>query len=251
MVTFHNVGRMGNFLFQAATTLAYAWEHGLEFTVPSTTRDKDDHPLYLQHLVNPKWDPLNSWVKLKEKAHTYSPITFDEYWRNKNIILDGYWQSEKYFKNYRRDVLRAFSFIWNPLYGTVSVHVRRGDYLTVKRGAMFKHPPVTKEWYERAMKKFPSYDFLFFSDDIEWCKTTFGWRSDCRFSESLDEVGDLEAMSGCEHHICSASTFSWWGAWLNQNWESRVIMPAHWITPGWNSSLDTSDIVPAEWERLE
>jgi len=115
---------------------------------------------------------------------------------------------------------------------------------------MFKHPPVTKEWYERAMEQFPGAEFLFFSDDIEWCKTTFGARSDCRFSEGLDEESDLEKMSGCEHHICSASTFSWWGAWLNQNVEKQVIMPAHWITSGW-ANLDTSDIVPPEWERLD
>jgi len=99
MVTFHNVGRMGNFLFQAATAMAYAWKHALDFTVPSTTRDATDHPIYLQHLVNPKWDSKNAWVKLKEKGHNYSPIAFDENWRSKNIILDGYWQSEKDFED--------------------------------------------------------------------------------------------------------------------------------------------------------
>jgi hypothetical protein len=249
MVTFFNVGRMGNFLFQAATSMAYAWDHGLEFTVPSTTRDAQDHPIYLQHLVNPKWNPANSWVKIKERGHTYSPITFDEYWRNKNIILNGYWQSEKYFKHHRERILEEFDFKCGQLYGAVSVHVRRGDYLTIKRGNMFKHPPVTTEWYQRAMAKFPGFGFFFFSDDIAWCRATFGEGGNHQFSDGLDEVDDLGTMSYCEHHICSASTFSWWGAWLNRNPNKKVIMPAHWITPGW-ATLDTSDIVPAEWERM-
>jgi len=242
-------GRMGNFLFQAATAMAYAWDHGLEYTLPSTTAKPRDNPIYLQHLVNPNWNPNLPSVTVTEIGHGYQEIRFKKGWSEGNIILDGYWQSEKYFKRWRKEILDAFGFSWQSKAGIVSVHVRRGDYLTIKRGALLKHPPVTQAWYERAMLRFPGYTFAFFSDDMVWCRAAFEHRPDCFFPGGAKEEDDLLLMAGCEHHICSASTFSWWGAWLNQNHNKRVVIPAHWITPGW-ANLDTKDIVPAEWEKL-
>jgi len=241
---------MGNFLFQVACAAAYAWRHGMPFTVPSTTRDPKWNPIYLQHLVDPLWDPKLRELRLEEKVFSYYELPFKEEWRDRNIILDGYWQSEKHFIEYRDRILQTFGFDWQMMPGLVSVHVRRGDYLTIQKGGMFKHPPVPKEWIEAAMRRFDGAKFRFFSDDIAWCKEQFGGRSDCAFSEGQDEVKDLEHMSWCEHQICSASTFSWWGAWLNRNPKKRIIMPNHWLTPGWNGGLDTKDVVPETWERL-
>lgn len=242
-------GRMGNFLFQAAATMAYAWRNGMEFTLPDRTNDNKWNPIYLQHLVHPKFNSKLPCTLVKEKQFNFQVIPFKEEWRKGNIFLDGYWQSEKYFKDYRDQVLKVFGYKWELAGGSCSVHVRRGDYLTIKRGKQFKHPPVPKEWMERAMSMFPGFRFVFFSDDINWCKATFGHRSDCVFSEGQSEEQDLVLMSCCEHHICSASTFSWWGAWLNRNPNKVVIMPNHWLSPGWGG-LDTSDIVPPEWRKL-
>lgn len=254
MVTFKNVGRMGNFLFQAATTMAYAWKHGLEFTVPSVTKDPKWNPLYLQHLVNPKWDPTRPIYTIKEQKFSYSELPYGgmRFSDKHNIVLDGYWQSEKYFKEYRKRIIENMKLFddVNPWdvevvgQNVVSVHVRRTDYLTLTK----KHPPVTKEWYEKAMGLFPSHRFLFFSDDIDWCMKTFGHRDDCDFSGGKTETRDLVLMTRCTHHICSASTFSWWGAWLNENPNKRVIIPKQWFMPG--RPEDTRDIVPPEWEKL-
>ena len=238
-------GRMGNFLFQAATAMGYAWRHGLPFTLPNTTKKPRHNPIYLQHLVHPKWDPLLPEVTLTEKSHAYQELPFEESWRKGNIILDGYWQTEKYFKEFRERIIQTFGFPWEPMPGFVSVHVRRTDYLTLQK----KHPLITKEWIDNAMAQFPGFHFFFFSDDPAWCKVVYGHRSDVTVSRGRTEQDDLISMSHCEHHICSASTFSWWGAWLNQNPKKRIIMPKRWFTPGWGG-LDTSDIVPAEWERL-
>lgn len=238
-------GRMGNFLFQAATAMAYAWDHGLEFTLPNTTTSRHDNPIYLQHLVHPAFNPKLHSVKLTEQAHGYIPLPFTEEWRAHNITLDGYWQSEKYFGHHRAQLLKMFGYGWTCWKGFVSVHVRRGDYLQLTR----KHPPVPAEWMLKAMALFPGHHFIFFSDDIKWCKDTFGRRKDVSFSEGKNEEGDLIAMTWCEHQICSASTFSWWGAYLNQNPEKRIIMPNHWFTPNYRG-LDTRDIVPDSWERL-
>lgn len=235
---------MGNFLFQAATAIAYATQYGLEYTLPNTTKNPTWNPIYLQHLVNPKWDPSLPEVKLTEVAFCHQRLPFKNGWRDFNIILDGYWQTEKYFKEFRREVLKAFNFNWNPMIGTVSVHVRRTDYIKLAH----KHPQVTVDWYLSAMGKFPRSRFIFFSDDIAWCRDNFGYREDVTFSSSHSEVDDLVHMSECEHHICSSSTFSWWGAWLNQNPEKRIIIPKQWFMPG-HGGLDTKDIVPAEWEK--
>jgi len=241
---------MGNFLFQAAAAMGYAWRHGLDFTPPSITNDRYWNPLYLQHLVNPKFNPNLRTVSVQEGLHCYQELPFREEWREKNIILDGYWQTEKYFKGFRDKILNAFGYSWEPRPNTCSVHVRRGDYLTIQRNGMFKHPPVSKEWIFKVMSLFPGYRFLIFSDDTEWCLRTFGGMENCVVIGGTNEEQDLVGMSCCEHHICSASTFSWWGAWLNRNPNKRIIMPAHWITPGWRGGIDCSDIVPAEWERL-
>lgn len=237
-------GRMGNFLFQAATAMGYAWRHGLEFTLPNTTKNARTNPIYLQHLVNPRWNERLPSVTITETSHAYQELPFKESWRNQNIILDGYWQTEKYFKEFRDRIIKAFAYPYEKWDGFVSVHVRRTDYLRLAH----KHPPVPKKWIDAAMECFPGFHFMFFSDDIAWCRQNYGHRKDVTFSDGKDEVKDLVMMSWCVHNICSASTFSWWGAWLNQNPLKRIIIPRLWFQPG-HGGLDTSDIVPPEWEK--
>lgn len=241
------VGRMGNFLFQAAATIGYARRHNLQFTMPSKPYPPRGDPVYLQHLVHPRFDPMMPSMTIKEQVFHYHDIEFREEWRDgRTIMLEGYWQSEKYFKDIRNEILALFAFEWSLSPGMVSVHVRRTDYLKWKK----KHPRVPKAWIQTAMGQFSNdHVFIFFSDDMEYCKTAFGNRGDVMFSEGQDEVEDLRRMSCCEHHICSASTFSWWAAWLNRNPGKRIIMPKLWFVPGWGGH-DTKDIVPPEWERL-
>jgi hypothetical protein len=251
MVTFNAQGRLGNFLFQAAVAMAYAWRHGLKSSVPARPLPPGNYPVYLPHLVHPGYHPHVDTVTVKERGFPHQEIPFKEEWRDGNIILEGYWQTEKYFKEYRERILKAFGFEWESRPGTVSVHVRRGDYLRLVK----KHPPVSKEWIETAMAEFPGAAFIFFSDDIAWCRHHFGHRKDVEFmgremgSSHPVEVRDLVTMSHCENHICSASTFSWWSVWLNQNEDKRIIMPKLWFVEGWNG-IDVRDIVPPEWERM-
>jgi len=240
------VGRMGNYLFQVAATIGYAKRHGLEFTVPAHPYQPRRDPVYLGHLVHPKFDAMMPSMTVKEQFFHYHEIPFQEEWKDgRTIILEGYWQSEKYFKEFRADILKLFGFEWTSMPGTVSVHVRRGDYLKWRQ----KHPPVGAEWMEKAMEQFPGHRFIFFSDDIGWCRKVFGKRKDCSFSMGHDEVRDLVEMSWCEHQICSASTYSWWGAWLNQNPNKRVVIPRLWFVPGWGGH-NTKDVVPEGWIRM-
>jgi hypothetical protein len=237
--------------------MAYTRDHALDFTIPQgkdAERDAEWHPIYLRHLANPKYNPALKTYAIRERSHTYGPLPWHPEFCRMNVVFHGYFQTEKYFAHHREGLIQAFGFPWKLLNGAVSVHVRRGDYLTIQKYGVFKHPPVPKRWIEEQMEKFPGHGFIFFSDDLEWCRKEFGHRRDCSFGDMLPmlpfdgDTNDLVHGSMCEHHICSASTFSWWQAWLNQNPNKRVIMPAHWINPQW-SDIDCSDIVPAGWER--
>jgi len=245
MVTFPAVGRMGNFLFECSCALAYSLKHNLDFTVPITTPDHVWSKLYLQHLANPNLDNTLERIDLWENGHQYQELPFEESWRDKNIVIQGYRQSYKYIDDFRCEILYLFGFPYEKKEGIVSCHVRRGDYLHLRN----KHPEVTKEWYEKAMSNFSGYKFKFFSDDISWCKENFGNRNDCEFSTSNNEVDDLVGMSCCEHNICSPSTFSWWGAWLNRNEDKKIYIYRDWFVTGWMNMI-VSDIVPEEWVKL-
>ncbi|QDP54867.1 MAG: putative O-antigen biosynthesis glycosyltransferase [Prokaryotic dsDNA virus sp.] len=218
----------------------------MPFSLPNRTKDKFHNPVYLQHLVNPSYNEQKERILIKEQGHPFQKLPWEESWRDKNIELQGWWQTEKYFKHHRDEILRLFQYPWEQLSGFVSVHVRRGDYLRLRR----KHPHVTKGWIENAMKLFPGYHFIVFSDDIDWCKMVWRGRKDITFSEKRGIEGDLVYMHTCEHHICSASTFSWWGAWLNHNKNKKIIMPARWFTPEAEARHDTRDIVPMDWTRI-
>jgi len=244
MVSFNNAGRFGNWFMECATAIAYALKHGLEFTVPDTTRDPKWNPIYCTHLVNNKWNPHLETIRLWENGHQWQELPFEESWREKNIIIEGYRQSEKYFKEYRGELLYLMDFPYNRKDGYVGVHVRRGDYLHLRN----KHPEVTKEWYEEAMKIFPGYKFKFYSDDISWCVQEFGNRSDCEFASGTSEVEDISDGSSCEHQIISSSTFGWAMAWLNRSSDKKIIIPKLWFVEGYD--LCTTDIVPTEWIKL-
>lgn len=240
MVSFRAMGRAGNFLFSAASSYGYARRNNLEWSVPNWTTHDFWSPLYLQHLVHPNYDRRED-VLINENGMQFQKISFREDWRGLNIVLNGFYQSEKYFSEYREDIWKLFNYPYEFKEGYVSCHVRRGDYLILPQ----KHPEVTKEWYEQAMSKFEGYKFRFYSDDLNWCKNNFGNRNDCEFSEGKTIEQDLYEASWCEHNICSASTFSWWQMYLNQNKNKIVIFPQKWFQDGWDG-LDTKDILP-EW----
>jgi hypothetical protein len=169
MVTFKPVGRMGNFLFEAASAMAYALSHKQEFTIPNATNDEYWNPIYLLHLANPRYNPDLPEVVVTEKEFPFHKRPFDPAWEKYypggyNIRLDGYYQTEKYFRGFRAHILKTFNFPWIMVPGVVSVHVRRGDYLTIKKVVagreMLKHPPVPKQWIEAQMAKFPNTSLL-------------------------------------------------------------------------------------------
>jgi hypothetical protein len=174
--------------------------------------------------------------------------------KNKNYYFEGYWQSEKYFKDIKSTILEKLSptkeieFFFKENYLekgiNVSLHIRRGDYVNQPE----KHPVLPMEYYQKALDKLGNYDrLLIFSDDIEWCKKTLTFEK-MYFVDNLPEIESLWLMSMCQHNIIANSSFSWWGAWLNKNQNKIVITPKIWF--GEKLKLNTSDIIPLEWTQI-
>lgn len=192
-------------------------------------------------------------------------ISDNQFTHSKYSYLDGYFQSESYFKNKRALLLSEFSFpepdksshsLKSRIQSTdnpVALHVRRGDYLKPDVGAF--HGVLPLAYYQRAKKRIESVittaHYFVFSDDIEWCKHHFSFLGNLvSFVEThaFSTWEDMYLMSLCRHHIIANSTYSWWSAWLNQTPEKIVIAPVNWFAN--DSSHNQTNIIPGDWVKL-
>lgn len=189
----------------------------------------------------------------------YRPFPVEAWART--VYLTGYWQVHQIADAVRGELLSEFS-LRGPLgeisrgYAAditssrtpVSIHLRRGDYLTSK-----KHKVLPASYYERSvtmMKNwFPDVRFYVFSDDPafahEWVAERPGFVVVDHNDDSTAHE-DLYLMSLCHHHVMANSTFSWWGAWLNLRTEKRVIAPADWH----GTRTAETDVAPPEWQLV-
>ncbi|MDR0580024.1 MAG: alpha-1,2-fucosyltransferase [Campylobacteraceae bacterium] len=173
----------------------------------------------------------------------------------KDLYLDGYWQNEKYFLDIRDMLIDEFtlkkpvgknadeymSIIKNT--NSVSVHVRRGDYLVLNGF-------IGIDYYQNTIKfisqKVQNPAFFIFSDDIKWCKENLNFIDKPIFIENTaNELEDLELMKNAKHNIIPNSSFSWWAAWLNANKDKIVIAPKIWF-----KDRDGFDPVPESWIKI-
>ena len=209
---------------------------------------------YLDNIFrNIKVEPKAAEAELYNESHYH----FQELPKWDNICLHGYFQSEKYFKEHESEIRTMFKAdqkteeYLQSKYGevlskdnTVSLHVRRGDYI----GKEQFHPIVDKSYYEQAIEKHSGATFLVFSDDISWCKDNLPEGPEYVFVEGNKDYEDLYLMSKCAHNIIANSSFSWWGAWLNENKDKQVTAPSVWFGPALLPSHDLKDLLPDEWE---
>jgi hypothetical protein len=170
----------------------------------------------------------------------------------------GGWHSEKYFLNVRETLLSTFIFedlkeienieciqdIINS--NSVSLHVRRGDFLNSSNINLFGEV-CTKEYYEKAISKIENPHVFVFSNDIDWVKQNL--RID-KVTYVTCNIGrnswkDMYLMSLCKHNIIANSTFSWWGAWLNNNPGKLVISPSRFL-----KNDKSTDVYPNSWTKI-
>lgn len=173
----------------------------------------------------------------------------------------GYWQSSKYVSLVEQELREEFCFpdvkedklnilsdqIRNQC--SVAVHVRRGDYLERKTQELMGDI-CTMEYYQKAfeymLERIPEAKFYFFSEDIEWCRNHFN-NLDAVFVDRMmfdeyEDWYDMYLMSACRHNIIANSSFSWWGAWLNNTNDKVVIAPKKWL-----NCCEIVDICPSDW----
>lgn len=198
---------------------------------------------------------------LKRHYSDYDPSFFKKHHK----YIEGYFQSEKNFINIKDKILEEFTlkkeFETNTFLVEnnkidrmkgVSIHIRRGDYVSDPK-TRSTHGVCSGEYYKQAIdlmrSKVGSPIFYFFSDDIEWVKNEFGEHDDFKYvsNPKLEEYEELLLMSSCAHNIIANSSFSWWGAYLNQNPHKIAVAPKKWV----NKVPDPHpNIIPEGWVRL-
>lgn len=179
----------------------------------------------------------------------------------------GYFQSYKYFDGFEDKIKQLFAFPIKNLSqnskgalisfkdkNTVSVHIRRGDYVTDSITNSV-HGCCTIEYYQSAISFLQTSvsdpTFVFFSDDSHWVKENF-INLICNkifidFNQGSDSWMDMYLMTQCQHNIIANSSFSWWGAWLNNKSEKIVIAPKKWFV---NQANVSDDLLPENWLKI-
>ncbi len=186
--------------------------------------------------------------------------------RHNCIYLDGYFQSSDFIGDAESVLRKELTFATNPSRQniellkqisdneTVAIHIRRGDYLTEPSGIYSK---CELGYYQAAVTKIVDIHgplmLMVFSDDTQWVVANFiqHFAESHRITVSEKNQGqtayeDLRLMSACHHNIIANSTFSWWGAWLNEYPDKIVIAPKKWYT------IDNmeSPFIPRNWNRI-
>jgi hypothetical protein len=293
-------GGLGNQLFQYAAARALAWKKGeklkLDLYTYGTKSQSRSFGLDRFH--------IDAEIASRKEVHQFTGSNFLTRYMNKQenylrcpavlsqphyhfyedffsvptpIYLSGYWQSEKYFKEFETQLKSQFVLKNNlsesPLKWkqkmqggrSVAVHIRRGDYSSKSNYNSF-FGTLSFDYYERAIKemkaKIGDPTFFIFSDDIDWCKQNLKFLSEAEFithDTNIDASEDLILMSLCQHQIIANSTFSWWGAWLNSNQSKIVVAPSKWFQTIYNKNslptyaarfYNTKDLIPENWIRL-
>lgn len=247
-LTIKLMGGLGNYMFQIASTYSKSLDLNFQFLI-NPDESITVHKKY-EHYIN------NIFRKIKTGNFNTTQNYFEPVFNYREIPsfmlstkLNGYFQSEKYFIHNRKKIIELFECsedLKNKLYKkypqinneTCSIHVRRGDYVNLQD----HHPLQPIEYYKTAINLIgDNKTYFIFSDDIEWCKLNFGFLNNVVFVDGNEDYEDLYLMSFCKNNIMANSSFSWWGAWLNDNKNKKVIAPKKWFGVK-NSSLNLDDL---------
>ncbi|MVO14631.1 alpha-1,2-fucosyltransferase [Parasedimentitalea huanghaiensis] len=222
---------------------------------PLRKKNKLRYLMWRSGLVGPKF--------VEEEGDGFDP-KFSGF--TKNTYLKGYWQSEKYFEGISDVIRQEFSITTKPSIenvqlmkevqscNSVSLHIRRGDYVSDPL-ANATHGLCSMEYYTESLERLAEKtgtrpQIYVFSDDAEWAKENAVFKYPTRvvsLNDGAHQYEDMRLMSLCKNNIIANSSFSWWGAWLNENSEKIVIAPKQWFQA---AQKHNRDICPASWIRI-
>jgi hypothetical protein len=212
----------------------------------------------LRRLIGLELPGPSSYVR--ERQFTFDPSILT---RRDDLYLSGYWQSPLYFNDIANTLRREFVPRECPdelvtfskrvaAISSVSVHVRRGDYVSDQRASQ-RHGICDLDYYREASQliadRVANPEFFVFSDDPRWARTQLrlGFTATYASSERpRPSTVEMAAMRACRHHIIANSTFSWWAAWLCSYPGKVIVAPRRWFGDDGDS---TKDLIPSEWLR--
>lgn len=255
MIGLKNFGwRLGNQMFQIAALIGTCDMHGEEPAFPQW-----DYAKYFAGDFTPV-DFVPTSIYTQPNFH-YESVPY-----SRDMALDGYFQSEKFFERSAKKIRRMFTLkksildeatdLKNQLLGCktsnrlTAIHVRRGDYLKYPD----HHPQQDHDYYQKAISEFPSQynergqNFIVFSDDIEWCKSYSPFNTFIFCNEPSD-IKSFALMTLCDDFIITNSSFSWWAAWLGSTQDKKVITPKKWFGPAY-ANWNTKDLYCKDWIKL-
>lgn len=205
--------------------------------------------------------PLPERTFITEPHYHFSP---DILAINHDCYLTGDWQSERYFSAHADTIHNEFT-LKHPLSpsaqvflgrikktNSIALHIRRGDYAHAKATNAL-HGLSTPEYYAQAVamiaKTVLNPTLYIFSDEIAWAKENLTFPHPTVFVDdpSIPAHEALILLSACEHQVIANSSFSWWGAWLNQNPGKIVVAPKQWFA---TNTISTADLIPDSWIRI-
>lgn len=274
-------GGLGNQLFQYAAGRALAEYHQTELKLDITdfsdykirNFDLDSfHPKYTfadKEEIKP-FTNRSFFQKIRDRSAPFAQRRFNReaffhydtnfFKYTPPLYIKGYWQSEKYFINYKEFIKKELLFrekviknIKDKVISSggktpVSIHIRKGDYQNAD--ALHMHGILKNTYYKNAIayinQKVINPEFYIFSDSVSLLKQDAFFKDFLIVSDNIshNHFEDLYLMSQCKHNIIANSSFSWWGAWLNNNPDKIVIAPKNWFNKG---PKDTQDLYPEGW----
>jgi hypothetical protein len=224
-----NYGRLGNQMFQIASTAGIAIKNKTDYAFPAWNYSqyfKGEFPIL----------PDLNFQTYTETSPYYEDIVLDN---SINWNLEGYFQSWKYFDHCKELILDLFDFERKPV-DAVAIHVRRGDYLNLQH----THPILEMEYYRSAMEHFLGEHFTVFSDDIQWCIDNLPKQNvEYSTNSTINPIEDFKHMSSHRGFIIANSSFSFWAAYLSQS--KDVIAPKKYV-----AGEDRDDRIPPEWIKF-
>ncbi|TXD52979.1 MULTISPECIES: alpha-1,2-fucosyltransferase [unclassified Polaribacter] len=267
MIIVRIVGGLGNQMFQYAYAKALQ-QKGYDVKI-DLTKFKN-YKLHGGYQLNQLKIDLETTTPI---ANILCKIGFRKSVKEKSLLFDqkflevpqreyikGYFQTEKYFASIRTVLLKQF-VLKKELSNTTlhylkeitiqknacSLHIRRGDYITDEK-ANSVHGICDLKYYKGAIKliqdKFRDSHFFIFSDDISWAQKNLIVKNTTYIAHNVIPHEDMHLMSLCKHNITANSSFSWWGAWLNQHEDKTVIAPKKWFVRKEN------EVACANWIQL-
>jgi hypothetical protein len=257
-VTSFLMGGLGNQMFQIAHAMCQGWKNDIPtiFKCESFTPMQANQPTkYVDNIFrNITFLNFTSQTKRINTPWEYVDLNFD---LESPIEFYGYFQSSNNFYGFGDRLSELFQptneFI-EKIYrdfpeikkeNTISIHIRRGDYLTINSVL----PVISKSYIDECLNKIGDYDHIFiFSDDVNWAKENLIYENST-IVDSLEDYEDLWFISLCKINIMSNSSFSWWGTFLNKNENKKTYAPSIWFGP--NGERNYSDIYEDNWIKIK